>query len=131
MNWHDILLERDFDETTLKEALAEAFDVPPQQVSIVNSIEEIQGGVAVVAERTPTKGDFHCLLSLYVEREFATKEPIQVTRRLCASLNVQALIPDSSLNPYSMILVSKAGEVRLVTLDAESLDLREEYRLSS
>lgn len=129
MNWHDILLEQCFDDITLQRALAQAFDVPSRSVIIVDSIENAPGGVCVVAEKTRTKGDFRCLLSLYVEPTLAPKDPVEVTHRLCSNLGIQALISDQSPNPYSMILVNKTIGARPVALDAESLDVREEYRV--
>lgn len=130
MNWQDILLEQRFDQATLKRALAAAFDVSSDSVSVVDSIEEAPKGVSVVAEQTSINGDFCCLLSLYVVEELAGRDPVELTRRLCSILNIQALISDDSVNPYSMLLINNAAEVRPVTLDVESLDQREEYRLS-
>lgn len=130
MNWQDILLERQFLKTVLKQALATAFDVPSAEVSIVDSIEEARSGVPILAEQTPTKGDFRCLLSLYIVEALASRDPVEVTRRLCKILNVQALVSSKSPNPYSMILIDQAAKTRLVTLDAKSLDQSEEYRLS-
>lgn len=63
--------------------------------------------------------------------ELAETNPCEITRRLCAILNVHALISDESLDPYSMRLVDQAGKTRRVSLDVESLDQREEYRISN
>jgi hypothetical protein len=130
MNWQDILLERCPDNATLTRALAAAFDAALDDVGVVDSIEMAPSGVAIVAEQTSTKGDFRCLLSLYVVETLAGRDPIEVTRRLCGILNVQALISDKSPNPYSMILINKERETHAATLEVEGLDVRQEYRLS-
>jgi hypothetical protein len=130
MIWQDIALEEQCDQGTLKPALAAAFDVSPDDVSVLDSIEKAVSGPSVIAEMTPIKGDFRCLLSLYVAEALADKDPVEVTGRLCSILNVSALISDESANPYSMILVNEEAESRPVNLDVESLDQHEEYRLS-
>ena len=130
MIWQDILLERQFENEVLKRALAEAFDVPFHDIRVVDSIEEASEVASIIAEQTSIKGDFRCLLSLYVDDSLASMEPAKVTRKLCSLLNVQALISDDSVNPYTMILINAATEGQSVKLDAESLDEYEEYRLS-
>ena len=131
MNWQDILLEQEFDKVTLRRAIAVVFELPTDHVSIVDSIEKAPSGVSVVVEQTLTKGDFRFLLSFYVVVELSSRDPIEVIQRLCTILDVRALIPDESLNPYSMFLIDQIGEVRQVFLDVESLDQHEEYRLSN
>jgi hypothetical protein len=131
MIWQNILLVNQLDNEVLKEALTAAFDLKPHDVTVVDSIEKAEHRERVVVEKTSTKGDFRCLLSLFVVEELLGRDPLEITRRFCSKLKIIALIPDESLNPYSMILVDRIGGTRAVFLDVESLDQREEYRLSN
>jgi hypothetical protein len=130
MIWQDIALEGQCDQGTLKSALAAAFDVASDDVCVVDSIEKA-ASTSIVAVMTSIKGDFRCLLSLYVAEVLADKDPVEVIGRICSILKVKALISDQSANPYSMILINEEAESRPVKLDVESLDQHEEYRLSA
>lgn len=135
MIFGDVLLERCVDGAELAGALSAAFGVPAAQVGLATSIERLAVGPlphgrVVVAEVAPARGDFACRLSLFVVDALADREPVEVARRLCALLELRALVPDRSTNPYSMLLVEPTGEVRTVSLDVRSLDEDDGYRLS-
>lgn len=136
MIFGDVLLERWVEGAELAGALSAAFGVPAAHVGLVESIEQLAAGPLphgrpVVAEVAPARGDFACRLSLFVVDALSGRDPVQVARRLCERLELRALVPDRSNNPYSMLLVERTGAVRTVTLDARSLDEDDEYRLSA
>ena len=131
MNWQDFVIERGVEPADLAAEVAKAFGVEAGDVYVVESIENAPAGAPVIVETTPVAGDFQCLLSFYVEEKLADKDPLEVARRLCSALKTQVLLPDSSPNPYGMILIDHGLMARLVTLDPDSLDNREEYRLST
>ena len=131
MNWQDIVLEKEVGPAELKAAVAKSFGVEAGGVHVVESIADAPAGAPVIAETTALEGDFRLQVSFYVGEELAEKDPLDVTRRLCSALQTQALIPDSSPNPYAMILIDRGLKAHLVALDADSLNNREEYRLST
>ena len=130
MIWEDILIERQFDYSTLSRALAESFEVPIDQVAVVGSVEEIANRTAVVCVQLAVNGDFECLLSVYVADSLADSNVLTVLARLCSTLKVRALVSDMSANPYTMTLIDMSGEARAASLDVESWN-RDEYRLSA
>jgi hypothetical protein len=131
MMWQDVLLERAPDDSELRAALAEGFSIDESDVAVVHSIEDIPAGYPVVAEVRDTEGDFKSAMSIYATDALKDAKPVHVVQHLCAVLQTIALISDESLDPYTMLLVGRGAEIRRVALDAESLDLREEYRLAS
>jgi hypothetical protein len=131
MNWQDIVLEKAVGPAELRAAVAKAFGVEAGEVHVVESVADAPAGAPVIAETTTLEGDFRLQVSLYVGEKLAEKDPLDVIRRLCSALQTQALIPDSSPNPYAMILIDHGLKAHLVALDADSLNNREEYRLST
>jgi hypothetical protein len=130
MMWHDVLLDRKIDRGRLERALAEAFDVPLQDVVVVESIADAADGTPVIVEESALRGEFRCLLSVYASNELAQARPAEVVQRLARTLQVRALISDASDNPFSMVLLDGTAAPRAVFLDAQSLSERDEYRLS-
>jgi hypothetical protein len=129
MIW-EITLQKEIDEATLKGALAAALHVSPDEVSVVDSIENAPSSFPVVAERRSIGGDFPCHLSLYMGEAFASTDELEGARTLCTLLDVQALISDKSLNPYMWLLIDKVAEPRPLEVDQEALDERNQFCLS-
>jgi hypothetical protein len=130
MIWQDVLLEQSFDDSKLRAALAKAFTLSDRDVAIVHAVEDFPAGCPVVAQVRDAEGDFKSAISIYTTAASSSANPVHIVQQICAELRTTALISDESLNPYTMMLVGQGGEVHRVELDAESLDLREEYRLA-
>lgn len=75
-------------------------------------------------------GDFRTVVAVYVSPLNRCKELMAIVRRLTVLLGTRALVSDESLNPYTMALVEGETSARSVSLDPQSLDERDEYRLS-
>jgi hypothetical protein len=127
VNGLDFLLARPVADADLQAALAAVLDEPA--VAVAGSLLETSADAPVAAETRPAAGDFRTQVAVYVKdgRAFGVDQ----VRALAAALATDALVPDDSANPYTMLRVRPDGTVEPVALDPVSLDEREEYRVRS
>lgn len=129
MSGIDFLLMRTVGVHEMRDALAAVLDLSRGDVEIVRSIEESTGDTPLVVEVLEVKGDFSTHVAIYA-RPSVKRVGLPELRRITQALGTPALVPDSTPNPYSMVLVSPDGSESNVSLDWEGLDLRDEYRLA-
>jgi hypothetical protein len=130
MIWQELLVDRNLDAAAVVDAIVRLLPVEPAHVLVVADVTEapVPADVKVLCERGEVRGEFPLRLSIYVrDPELATADARAFAGRLCELLGCRCLVPDGSPDPYCMLLVEGVGRERLVSLDAELLDEREEY----
>jgi hypothetical protein len=126
MSGLDFLLARTVGDAELRAALAEVLGEPA--VAVAGSLLDTPQDAPVAAETNAAAGDFPTQVALYAKdgREFGLEQ----LRGLARRLDTDALTPDDSPDPYTMLRVTPDGAVEPVALDPVSLDERDEYRLT-
>ncbi len=124
MSGIDFLLERAVTDGALRRALAE---VSGAGVEVVREIEDASGEAELLAQVFGVRGEFKTHVATFGRRDFGVDD----VRALSRVLDMPALVPDGSVNPYAFVLLGPDGSEAAVTVDPESLDEREEYRLAA
>lgn len=130
MSWHDLLINRNLSNDEVVAAISQVFSVSPADVLVVDDIAEaeVRKHIRLLCERMPVQGDFSMKLSIYVrDSKLEQLEPKSTVRQFCGVLYCKCLISDSSVNPFSMLLVQESEDIQPVALDPERLDENEEY----
>jgi hypothetical protein len=129
MIWIDFLLMTRVTADELRAALTRCLNVSEASVAVVSEMGDAPPSVAIVAELSPSKGDFALHISLYVTKAILATNPIPFLLELSRDLNTSILTSDDSADPYSMLLVTAEGAPATVSLDVQSIDERDEYKL--
>lgn len=121
-------LDRVKDSRELQVALARAFGLEDSRVLVVSSLMEAPSvsGSHLICVPTVRSGQFPWGLSLYAIRLDGDPSEPAVAGSVAGALGCSCLVPDESLDPYLRYLVSGDG-IRLVSLDVEKLDERDEF----
>ena len=131
MQWPDCLVDRALTDQELITALSRYLSVEPQTILIVSEVPStrIPPTTTMLCERRRTQGDFILKLSFYPQNEeIAASDGFQFIEFLSATKACRCLIPDTSENPYAMILVDGINRRRRVFLEVERMNLEpEEY----
>lgn len=128
MSGFEIALEGFHDDAALVRALARAYEITSDEVSLLESIQEFDfTNVRLIVQKTFLGGEFPTHLAIHTH--LAPETDSALSRRICAELATRAVISDDSVNPWTWLLVTPDGEVRSVWVDAESLDDRGEFRI--
>lgn len=132
----DVVLGENIDQTNLHQALSTAFNLDNRAVRIVGELTDFPniGEYELVCHSQTIEGNYPVLLSIYVFGDLAKKHvDIEVALlHIVESLMVDCLVPDDSTDdPYKMVLISKTGVQRKVSVDAEQLDQKGIYSVSS
>jgi hypothetical protein len=130
MIWLDALVAAPVPRDRLRTTMARIFAVRPDEVTVVDDMEDLELPYAVAVVRYTGSGpQFPLQLSILVpglaedSRSFA-----ETLQRLAAELGEQVLTPaDGTPNPYLFKLYLPTGEIRDVSVEVEALDEREEY----
>lgn len=130
MSWHDLLIDRNLSNNEVVTAISQIFSISPADVLVVDDITEaeVSKHIRVICECLPAQGDFSMKLFIHV-RDFklAQLDPELGIKQFCCILHCKCLMSDSSINPFTMLLVQESGNVQLVALDPIRLDENEEY----
>jgi len=121
----DILLGRALTNDEIVAALAAAFSVAGEDVTVVDGpIQgEVDADARIRCERFAVGGDFPTHLSVYLlDAALDVLDRMATVRHLCAELRTECLVSDDSVNPYTMLLVQAAGAERAVSLDPRRMD---------
>lgn len=130
INLGDILVDRNLSNDEVVATMSELFSVSPADILIVDDIYEtkVSAHIRILCERMTVSGEFLIKLDFYLRDPKLKKlEPEPIIKQFCSMLHCKCLISDSSVNPYSMLLVRKSGDVQPVGLDPIRLDENEEY----
>ena len=69
-------------------------------------------------------------LSIYVrDSKLEQLDPKLIIRQFCCILHCKCLMSDSSVNPFTMLLVQESKDIQTVSLNPDRLDENEEYIL--
>ena len=132
MSWHDLLINRSFSNDEVVTAISQVFSVSPAYVLIVDDIAEaeVSEHIRVLCECLPAQGDFSMKLFIYVcDSKLAQLDPELGIKQFCCILHCKCLMSDSSVNPFTLLLVQESGDIQPVSLNPEQLDENEEYIL--
>lgn len=129
MIWNDFLIDRNLSNDEVVATISQVFSVSPADVLVVDDIAEadVSESIRLLCERMSVQGDFSIRLSIYLRDSKLELEPNSIIRQFCGMLHCKCLISDSSVNPYSMLLVQESEDIQPVALDPERLDENEEY----
>lgn len=130
MIWNDIIIDRNLSNDEVVAAISQVFSVSSADVLVVDDIAEaeVSEHIRLLCERMPVQGDFSMKLSIYVrDSKLEQLDPKSTVRQFCGVLHCKCLISDSSVNPFSMLLVQESEDIQPVALDPERLDENEEH----
>ncbi len=144
MIWNEILLDKCYDDETLRAAVAEVCEVPPERVGIFRDLDELHPPRehSVILIRYPRYGDYPLQLSTDVFDEVeeglglgtndAENTAIfeEFAKALCRTLDCDAVTPGAHPGPSQWDWISRDGKVRAVLMDHEGLD-RDEIKIAS
>ncbi|PTL83212.1 hypothetical protein DAT35_14540 [Vitiosangium sp. GDMCC 1.1324] len=108
--------------------------VRPEEVLVVPQLEpiDLDETVRVLVGARKTSGDFVLYVSIVPQwSPVDLGDEFEVMFELCRLWKCESLVSSDSPSPYSWILLDDKGGRRDVTLDADELDERERYVLSS
>jgi hypothetical protein len=131
------MLDRVVDDREIVDGLARAFDLHLDDVSLIDDTTERQirnlDEHPVIVELAQLSGDFPLQLSIYLRRSDLEQrvcdpsdEQEQIAQ-LCATWKCSALFSDDALNPYRWFLMSAAGRLEEVSVDADRLDSEDAF----
>lgn len=108
MIWNDFLVDRNLSNDEVVATISQVFSVSSADVLVVDDIAEadVSERIRLLCERMSVQGDFSMRLSIYLrDSKLEQLEPKSIIRQFCGMLHCKCLISDSSVNPYSMLLV--------------------------
>ncbi|HET7037470.1 MAG TPA: hypothetical protein VFI42_17425 [Thermomicrobiaceae bacterium] len=131
MLWQDMLLGRWVSKHDLVAALAAAFGLTPEQISVVDDLQKapelIGPDTSLLVQRTRIAGDFPLYLSLYprtaqLRRLQGDRVELGVIHRIAAALQTSILIGAGELGDEQWLLVEPDGTIASALLDQAALD---------
>lgn len=132
MSGTDVLFDRMIDHTRLREAVARAMSIPADRVAVIDDIANYpkRADADCVCLTTRPGGEFPMRVAIDCEDTCAAVKVQDLAVQLAVSAHSRCLVPDSSPNPYSMILITHEGVVvGRVFLEVAALDERGEFNL--
>ena len=139
MIWRDILIDRRPNDAELRQSLAQVFQIDPTKVGLFGDYRELlqpmPDTIRLLCERLPVSGEFIMKLGVMpvhpVQEAFTRgSNDLTLLSALCRILATRGLIDDGSHNPYAFLLLGPDGSVSNAALDAQRLDMDDEYVLS-
>ena len=98
---------------------------------VVDAMDDFEWvpGATVVCERRIRGGQFPLQLTIYTR---GISEPGEDTLpKIVSALGIRCLSSDDSENPYQIALLSPGRSAQIVDVDADALDDRDEYVLTT
>jgi hypothetical protein len=136
MIWQSVVMDRHPSDRELATATASLFDIALHEVLVIKDLADIRGSldnaVHVICERASLPGRFCSQVTFIVRddavaRRAAGRSVADALSRFCRDIDASCLLDHPDSNPYSAILVPRAGKSRSVLLDADRLDERGEH----
>ena len=126
----ELLLEDVRTKEELRRSLANAFGVRIEEVYVVDDVVDLPsfGAASILCEQQIRSGQFGWHLTVYSQDSQAWPSECEVAKSLSQSLKTRCLISDEAINPFTMILVTGAGN-QSVNLDVDKLGRLDEYWL--
>jgi hypothetical protein len=131
MIWQDILIERLVADADITVAVAGAFALPTDSISVVGDFKELDDidieSVAIICERWRVEGDFAINMHVYLRADAAialTEQlgDIEIVGRIAQTMNTACFIGDDDINPFTGMLVRGTRDVQPARLDPEAED---------
>lgn len=129
MIWMDMVLRGSVSDSDLLNSISSLFPSEKKSdVRIIDSIEELSTeGITCLRSHLPGN-EFNTLLTFYTA--FEVTDPKLKVKQFSNLLNQEILIADdTTLDPYSMILISPTGNCSKVKISASKLDQDNEYSI--
>ena len=129
MIWFDAALEQDVGAEPLRRGLSTLLEVNYDAVKVVHDITEMRNDDPATCLVDSRSGEaFSQIISIYLTIPIPERGILDGASRLAKLLQVRLLLADDeSQDPYAFILVSTAGSMTKVEVDAEELDLNNRY----
>lgn len=130
MTWWP-LMDRVFSEAELREGFGALFDLSPEDFAFLDEEGELQSvsdSIPVIIRRYQQSGDFPEALEIVLRRpEIWDRDEADGMRFFCRRMNCSCLVGDDTLHPDRWVLIEPTGKTRVVILDGEAIDERDEY----
>jgi hypothetical protein len=141
MDWIDLEFDRHLDDARLRQAWAQAFDLVPAAVIVIDDITQInpwtEAGTRIVLERRIQPGDFPLHVTAYlrgsalIEQVATRHQSLGMVQRLCDELACRALLPTEAIDPYEWLLITPMGNPVVVRVDPDRLDDENAFVITS
>ena len=121
----DIILERQINDTSIRQALAASLGVPENRVIVIDDMSKYPESAAadVVCVTSSVEGEFIQLLSVQAGRLLLPyDEPLALIQSLCELLGTRCLAPDDDADPYCMWLISPGTARGRIQIDPIAFD---------
>ena len=126
-----LALSQSLDVTALTEILSNSLKMKSASIDISNTAEDIIDSATGNAfiEIQQFEGDFPLWLNIH---RYEDASDLSIAKSISIHSDIDCLIADDSVNPYSWILVSDKGEnIKKVCLDVNQLDNFERMIINS
>jgi hypothetical protein len=132
MLWQELEVSRALSDVDLVQAWSLVFSVDSESVLVVDTMEDAppvsDTRIRIVLERWRQPGQFPLHVVVYVRGAdlgagvSKLDGSLDLVRRFCATAECDCLLSDDDVNPHTMILVRRTGQVCPVVLDGDALD---------
>ena len=131
MSWMPII-DRELTDAEIREGFSAVLGVGTEDIVFVEDILELSGNVSdevpVVIERSSIEGDFVQRLDIVLRGDQLWKrDEVNGMRLFCRRLDCSCLVTDDTPDTYRWVLIEPTGKTRVVILDGDALDQRDEY----
>ena len=131
MSWMPII-DRELTEDEIREGFSAVLGVGPEDIVFVEDILEISGNVPdevpVVIEKSRAGGDFPQRLDIVLRgNKLWERDEADNMRFFCRRMSCSCLVGDDTLDPERWVLIEPTGKTRVVIVDGEAIDERDEY----
>lgn len=131
MTWQNVLIEDRASPSRIRAALAQAFGVDEAEIDTVDAAGAVAPREDVVVQCVyhVMRGQFPLRIDIYVDQ--APADETGMLQRIANALGQRCLVSDDDTDdPYSMRLIAPGQAPRVVRLDPEALDDRDEHILT-
>lgn len=127
----EILINRELSEDEIRAAASTALDVSPEVIYIFDGEAgpptNDDDGTTITIMHVATEGDFVMLLSTDPRTSDTAAwaeslDPVAIAQRFCEIANVDVIIDDGSISPYSWLLLRPGAPATNVYFDDDELD---------
>jgi hypothetical protein len=124
-NGVDVVVARDVDDSSVRRVLGAALGVPEDRIVVIADVSQYppRDSADVVVVASQVGGHFARILSIQsAQRTLDYDNELGPLQRFCDELDTRCLVPDDSVNPYSVWLLARGETPRRVGLVPEDAD---------
>lgn len=120
----DIIIKDRFEDHQIQKTIAEIFSLSEHQVSVssLDISEKVEDSVEIFCTAEKIEGDYNILLSIYIKNAQIQLDERSVAEKICSSFQTECLIPNDSLDPFTMLKITPNRIWQNVSLDPEELE---------